>query len=78
MKGRDYTSESTRKHSPEVRYIICSKCGLSGGTLVKVDDRYECQDKEKCRIMQLKKQILKGATRKEIIHIPKEVINANT
>ena len=30
--------------------IVCSKCGLSGGTLVKVGDLYECQDKEKCAV----------------------------
>lgn len=30
--------------------IKCRKCGLSGGTLVKVGDLYECQDKEKCAV----------------------------
>lgn len=35
--------------------ILCSKCGKPGGTLVKVDDHYEHQDKRKCRIMRLAK-----------------------
>lgn len=36
--------------------IACSKCGLSGGTLVKIDDHYEHQDKEKCRLLQLRRR----------------------
>ena len=51
--NRDYTSEPTQKRLSG-QPILCSKCGLSGGTLVKVADHYEHQDKEKCRIMQLR------------------------
>lgn len=36
--------------------IACSKCGLAGGTLVKVDDRYEHQDRAKCRMLQLRRK----------------------
>jgi len=32
--------------------IICSKCGKSGGALLKVGDHYEHLDKAKCRILQ--------------------------
>lgn len=35
--------------------IKCSKCGASGGTMEKVKDHYEHQDKAKCRIIQLRK-----------------------
>ena len=34
--------------------VLCSKCGLSGGTMVKIDDHYEHQDKDKCGIMQFR------------------------
>lgn len=30
----------------------CRRCGLSGGTMVKIGDHYEHQDKDKCRLMQ--------------------------
>lgn len=51
--GRDYTSEPTRKRLPS-QPILCSKCGLSGGTLVKAGDYYECQDKTTCSLMKLR------------------------
>jgi len=35
--------------------IKCSKCGITGGTMVKVDDHYEHKNKEQCRIMQLRR-----------------------
>lgn len=35
--------------------ITCQKCGLSGGTLVKVGDHYEHQDKAKCKILQVRR-----------------------
>ena len=48
----------TRDRKKEViRYLTCSKCGLSGGTLVRVnDDHYEHQDKAKCRMLQLRRR----------------------
>jgi len=35
--------------------IVCARCGLAGGTLVKVDDKHVHQDETKCRILQLRK-----------------------
>jgi len=36
--------------------IVCSKCGVAGGTLVKVDDNYVHQDTTKCRLLQLRRR----------------------
>ena len=36
--------------------VVCSKCGLGGGTLVKVGDSYQHQDQAMCRLMQLRKK----------------------
>jgi len=51
MKGltRDRKKET-------IQYLTCSKCGLGGGTLVKVEDNYEHQDKEKCQMLQLRRR----------------------
>jgi len=35
--------------------IVCARCGLAGGTLVKVDDKHVHQDETKCRILRLRK-----------------------
>lgn len=40
--------------------IKCSKCDASGGTLLKVDDHYEHQNKADCRIMQMRKEVQHG------------------
>ena len=42
---------------PYYHIIVCSKCGLGGGTMVKVGDHYEHQDQEKCRILQLRRKL---------------------
>lgn len=36
--------------------IICSRCGVSGGTLVKADGGYVHQDTNKCRLLQLRRR----------------------
>lgn len=36
--------------SPLGRLIICSKCGIPGGTLIKVDDHYQHQDTAICKL----------------------------
>jgi len=49
------------KHKPRIgMYVCCSKCGLPGGTLVKIDDHYEHQDNRVCRIMQLRRTAKDG------------------
>ena len=53
------TAEADKKGltPTKLNYITCSKCGLSGGTLVRVgEDTYECQDKAKCRMLQLRRR----------------------
>jgi hypothetical protein len=41
---------------PIGRFIVCSKCKTSGGTLVKVgDNQYAHKNQDLCRIMQLQK-----------------------
>lgn len=42
------------RHKHTGTLITCSECGTGGGTLVKVDDHYEHQDKATCRMMQLR------------------------
>lgn len=44
---------------PEGKLILCSKCKTPGGTLIKVGDYYEHQDKKRCRVMQLAKKLKK-------------------
>ena len=46
MKG---LARDRRKRS--ARYIVCSKCGMSGGTLVKDGDLYVCKDTGKCALL---------------------------
>jgi len=36
--------------------IACGKCGVAGGTLVKVGDSYVHQDTSKCRLLQLRRK----------------------
>ena len=47
------------KYEKTGKPIVCSKCGSSGGTLVKVEDtvsyHYEHQNKMDCSIMQMRK-----------------------
>jgi len=41
--------------------IVCAKCDLAGGTLVKiddVDDEYICQDKSKCALLQARRRLI--------------------
>ena len=39
------------------RVITCSKCSLSGGTLVKIDDNYQHQNTTMCRILQMRSKL---------------------
>lgn len=39
------------RRNRDVAPIACSKCGLPGGTLLKVDDHYEHQNKAKCMLL---------------------------
>lgn len=50
LHGRD-------KHKQGGQPILCSNCGMSGGTLVKVDDHYQHQDIAKCRLLALRRPI---------------------
>ena len=38
------------------RVITCYKCGLPGGTLVKIDDKYCHQDEKKCLTLQMRRK----------------------
>ncbi len=51
MKGLTRDKRKLLNRNP----IKCSKCGLPGGTLVKVGDLYECKDTEKCAIAQFRR-----------------------
>ena len=46
-------SRDLKKRTP--RLIRCKTCGLPGGTLIKTGDDYVHQDKQVCRILQLRK-----------------------
>lgn len=48
MKARDRKKLLTHT-------ILCKSCGKPGGTLVKIGDDYFHQDKEKCRILQMRR-----------------------
>jgi len=54
MKG---LSRDLKKIAYTNRPIKCTKCGSTGGTLVKVDNHYEHMDKELCKIMSMRRSV---------------------
>lgn len=51
-------SSYDEEESIKGRLIVCDRCGLAGGTLVKIgDDKYAHADKELCKLMQLRKKL---------------------
>ena len=46
-----------RRYRPDHKPIPCYRCGNIGGTLVKVDDQYEHQDKDMCSLLKFKKKM---------------------
>ncbi len=36
---------------PKGRQVVCSKCNKPGGTLLKIDDHYEHQNKTLCKML---------------------------
>ena len=53
------------RHKQAGTSVVCSRCGLSGGTLVKIGDgKYVCQDQRKCGLLQSRGTLLrKGGNR---------------
>ena len=47
--GRDKKRETGKP-------IVCSRCGVPGGTLVKIDDHYEHQDRRTCLLLQSRRK----------------------
>lgn len=53
----------SRFHTPGIM-ITCSKCGCIGGTFLKIDDHYEHQDKDACKLLEaakLKREAIRAA-----------------
>lgn len=51
MKGLARDRKKLLNRNP----LVCKKCGLSRGTLVKEGDLYVCKDTDRCALLRLRR-----------------------
>ena len=52
MKGLTRDRRKLLNRNP----LVCKKCGVSGGTLVKDGDLYVCKDTDTCALLRLRRK----------------------